>query len=183
LPETTLEFVKRHLDSEAQSEGLHRLPSDFYTRVCQYTHRLKRSAGSGNSEATVRLIFRQTVMIESMTKQLLGLRAKKATAGNAFMQLLPEERYVCLAQQSFQRRFEAFIEALSTGKPSFIEFAHRSESARNMVVRFVRHTNELVGIDLKRYGPFEENDVASIPAANAAILVAGGDAVEVYLRQ
>jgi DNA replication factor GINS len=122
-------------------------------------------------------------MIESMTRRLFGLRVRKATVGNAFLQLLPEERYVCSTQQSFQRRLDAFIEALSAGKPSFIEFAHRSESARNMIVRFVKHTNELVGVDLRRYGPFEEGDVASIPAANAAILIAGGDAVEIYVRQ
>jgi DNA replication initiation complex subunit (GINS family) len=183
LAETTLEFVKRHLDSEMESEGLHQLPSDFYSRVSQYSQKLRRSAGSGNSDVSLRLISKQAEMIGSMTRQLLGLRAKKAAAGASFLQLLPEERYVCLAQQSFQRRFDAFIEALSAGRPAYIEFAHRSESARNMTVRFVRHTKELVGADLKRYGPFEENDVASLPAASAAILISGGDAVEVYVRQ
>jgi DNA replication factor GINS len=183
LAETTIDLVKRHLDSEMQSDELQQLPSDFYSKVSQYSQKLRRSAGSGNSEVTIRLISRQTEMIESMTRQLLGLRARKAAAGNTFLQLLPEEKYVCSTQQSFQRRFDAFIEALSAGKPSFIEFAHRTESARNMIVRFIRHTNELVGADLRRYGPFEENDVASIPAANAAILIAGGDAVEVYVRR
>jgi DNA replication factor GINS len=170
------------LDSEIQSDELQQLPSDFYSRVSQYSQKLKRSAGSGNSEVAVRLISRQAGMIESMTRQLFGLRVKKA-AGSAFLQLLPEERYVCSTQHNFQRRLDSFIEALSAGKPSFVEFAHRSESARNMIVRFVRHTNELVGADLRRYGPFEKNDVASIPAASAAILIAGGDAVEVYIRQ
>ena len=183
MTETTLEFVKRHLDIEAQSEELHPLPADFYSRVSQYSQKLKRSSGSGNSDVTVRLIERQTEMIGSMTRQLLGLRARKAAAGNAFLQLLPEERYVCLAQQSFQRRFDALIDALSAGKPAYVEFAHTTEAARNMTVRFVRPTKELVGSDLKRYGPFEENDVVSLPASSAAVLVAGGDAVEVSVRQ
>jgi Gins51-like protein len=47
----------------------------------------------------------------------------------------------------------------------------------------VKHTNEIVGGDMRRYGPFEANDVASIPASDAAILVAGGEAVEVRIRQ
>ena len=183
MTETTLEFVRRQLDSETQSEGLHPLPSDFYSRVSLYSQKLNRSANSGNSEVTVRLVARQTEMIESMTRQLLGLRAQKAAASDAFLQLLPEERFVCLAQQSFRRRFDAFIDAVSAGRPAHIEFAQRTESARNMTVRFVKPTKELVGTDLKRYGPFEENDVVSLPAASAAILVAGGDAVEVYVRQ
>jgi len=183
LTETTLEFVRRHLDSEAQSEGLHQLPGDFYSRISQYTQRLRRSSGSGNSDVSVRLIARQTEMIESMTRQLLRLRARKAAVGNAFLQLLPEERYVCLSQLNFERRFDVFIEALSAGRPAYVEFTHRSESSRSMTIRFVRRTKELVGADLKRYGPFEENDVASLPAASAAILIEGGDAVEVYVRQ
>ena len=183
LAETTLEFVKRHLDSELQSDELHQLPADFYQRVSQYCQKLKRSAGSGNSEASIRLIARQTEMIGSMARQLLELRATKARTEVSFLQLLPEERYVCSAQQGFRRRFDAFVEALSLGKPSFVELAHRAEATRNMTVRFVKGTGELVGTDLRRYGPFQENDVASIPAANAAILISGGDAIEVYTRQ
>ncbi len=183
MAETTLEFVKRHLDLEMQSEGLHQLPEDFYSRVSQYSQKLRRSAGSENSEVAIRLISRQTEMLESMTGQLFEVRARKATAGNVFHQLLPEERYVCSKQQKFLRRRRVLIEALSAGKPSLIEFAQRSEAARSTTVRFARSTSELVGADLKRYGPFEKDDVASIPSANADILVAGGDAVEVWVRE
>jgi hypothetical protein len=121
-------------------------------------------------------------MIESMVRQLLKLRTKKAMRQNALLQLLPEERYVCSAEQKFQRRFETMIEAVSSGQPSFVEFAHATESQRSVTVRFVKRVNELVGLDMKHYGPFEADDVASIPAASADILVAGGDAVEVYTR-
>jgi DNA replication initiation complex subunit (GINS family) len=183
MAETTLEFVKRHLNSEMQSEGLHQLPDDFYSRVSQYSRKLRRSAGSENSEAAIRLIFRQTEMIESMTCQLLETRARKATAVKVFHQLLPEEKYVCSVQQEFLRRSRALIEALSAGRPSFIEFARRIEAARSTPVRFVKQIRELVGADLKRYGPFEKDDVASIPSANADILLASGSAVGIYVRE
>jgi len=182
LAETTLEFVKRHLDSEMQSERLHQLPGDFYSRISEYDQKLRRSAGSGNSEVAVRLISRQTEMIRSMINQLLEIRVKKAGETNTFHQLLPEERYMCSMQQRFQRRRSAFIRALSCGEPSYIEFAHRSEVLRSTTVRFIRPTTELVGPDLKRYGPFETDDVASIPSANADILIVTGDAMEVYTR-
>ena len=39
------------------------------------------------------------------------------------------------------------------------------------IVRFVKDTPPLVGIDLKNYGPFNENDIASIPYKNAVILL------------
>ena len=182
MPETTIEYLKKRLDSEAQSEGLIPLPGDFYARISAYSQRLKRSAASGASEMSTKLTAAQARMLESMVRQLLKLRMKKAIQQNAILQLLPEERYVCSAEQRYLKRLETLVDAVSWGRPSFVEFAHLSESKRNVTVRFLKHVNELVGLDLRHYGPFDVEDVASIPAANADILIAGGDAVEIYTR-
>ncbi len=182
MAEPTLEYLKRQLDSETQSESLVPLATDFYSKLASYAQQLRRSAGSGASEAAVRLTAVQTGLIESMARDLLALRVSKATRKNSVLQLLPEERYVCLAQSKFQRRFDSFVDAVSTGKPSYVELAHRTETERSVTIRFTKHVNELVGLDLKRYGPFEPEDIASIPAASADILIAGGDAVEVHTR-
>ena len=182
MPEATLEYLRRRLDSESKSEGLLPIPTDFYSRLAAYSQKLKRSASSGSSEVSLRLTATQSRMIESMVSQLLKLRTRKAMRQNALLQLLPEERYVCTAEQKFQKRFQTLVEAVSSGQPSFVEFAHLSESQRSITVRFVKKVNELVGLDMRHYGPFEPDDVASIPAASADILIAGGEAVEVYTR-
>ena len=39
------------------------------------------------------------------------------------------------------------------------------------LIRFLKKTPPLVGIDLLNYGPFEENDVANLPYKNALILI------------
>jgi DNA replication initiation complex subunit (GINS family) len=39
------------------------------------------------------------------------------------------------------------------------------------LIRFIKRTPPLVGVDLKDYGPFEENDVANMPSQNATILL------------
>jgi DNA replication factor GINS len=182
MVETTLEYLKRQLESETQSDALVPLPNDFYSSLSAYCQKLKRSASSGVSEVSQRLIVTQSKMIESMVSQLLKLRTRKAMQQNALIQLLPEERYVCSAEQKFQKRFQTMVEAVSGGQPSFVEFAHQTESQRNVTVRFTKHVNELVGLDMRRYGPFEVDDVASIPAASADILIAGGDALEVHTR-
>ena len=182
MPETTLEYLRRKLDLESGSGALQPLPGDFYSILAAYSQKLKRSAGSGSSDLAVRLTATQSDMIRSMVRQLLKLRTQKAMRYNALLQLLPEERYVCSAEQKFQRRFETMVEAVAGGQPSFVEFANLSESRRNVTVKFVNRVSELVGLDMRRYGPFEADDVASIPAASADILIAGGDAVEVYIR-
>lgn len=182
MAESTLEYLRRHLDAESQSPSILPLPNDFYSKLAAYTQKLKRASVSGASEASVKLIATQVRMIESMARALLNTRATKATQQNALLQLLPEERYVCAAQQKFQRRLESMVRAVSQGQPSFVELAHRSESERTLTVRFTSRVNELVGLDLKRYGPFEVDDIASLPASNADILIAGGEAVEVRTR-
>ncbi|MGD0319029.1 MAG: hypothetical protein ABSB56_04990 [Nitrososphaerales archaeon] len=182
MVDMTLEYLKKALDSEIQAAALLQLPSDFYSKISVYGQKLRRSAGSSASEVANRLITKQMRMIDSMARELLIIRATKATQQHAFLRLLPEERYVCSAQQKFQRRFETFTEAVSTGQPSFIEFARRRETERSVSVRLTKHIDELVGPDLRRYGPFEAEDVVSLPAADADILIAGGDAVEIYPR-
>lgn len=182
MAETALEYLKRRLESEVNSPDLLPLPSDFYSSISSYSQKLKRSAASGASEISTRLTATQAKLLESMVRQLLRLRMKKAMQRSAVLQLLPEERYVCSAEQKFQRRLDTLVDAVSGGQPSFVEFAHLTESRRNITVRFLKHVDELVGLDLRHYGPFEIEDVASIPAASADILIAGGEAVEIYTR-
>lgn len=182
MTDSILEQLRKRLDSETQTESLLALPRDFYSDIAAYSQKLKRSAGSGSSEVSIHLVSAQAKLLESMVKQMLNLRLRKALRLNMTLQLLPEERYICAAEQRFQKRFQTMVRAVSGGQPSFVEFAHASESQRSVTVKFVKHVNELVGLDLRHYGPFEPEDVASIPAASADILIAGGDAVEVLTR-
>jgi DNA replication factor GINS len=182
VADTILEALKRALDSELESTALTHLPNDFYSRIAVYTQKIRRSEGSGVSEATVRLVARQVRMIDSMIRQLLSVRARKAIDGSSLMRLTPEERYICLARQRFDKRFDEFARAVSEGQPSFVEFAHKSESERSVMVKVAKHVDEVVGLDLRRYGPFEPEDLVSLPAANADVLIAAGDAVEVHTR-
>ena len=117
-----------------------------------------------------------------MVKRMATLRTRKALAKGMVSQLLPVERYVCFNGEVFGRRLDAFVEAVCSGQSSFLELAQREEVARSITVRFLKPVPEIIGLDLRRYGPFEVNDLASVPVANADILVANGEAVMVYAR-
>ena len=182
MADTVLEDLKKTLDSEEDAPALQKLPRDFYYRISRYTQKIKRSAGANSSEVANRLIVRQVDMIDSMTRELIALRAKKAIQKHTSFELLPEERYVWSLREKSEKRLSAFVEAVSAGQPSFIEFAQKSVTERSVIVKFIKHVDELVGLDLRRYGPFEVEDIASLPAANAEILIVGGSAVESYPR-
>jgi DNA replication factor GINS len=182
LPEPILDSLKKHLDAEEQSEKLLQLPDDFYLTVASYAQLLKRTAGSSGSELTNKLIAKQSELLGSMVRDLVRVRMSKASAQNAISQLLPEERHVNSMERSYARNLDAFIQAVSSGQPSTVEAERKSELARSTTVRFLKHVDELVGLDLRKYGPYEAEDLALIPAANADLLVANGEAVEVTPR-
>jgi DNA replication factor GINS len=182
LSEPTLESLKRYIDAEEQSEKLLQLPSDLYTTVAAYAQLLKRTSSSASSELANRLISKQSEILGSMVRDLVQTRMSKAVSQKATSQLLPEERYVCSMESSYARNLDAFIEAVASGQPSAVEVARKNELGRSTTVRFLKHVDELVGLDLRKYGPFAAEDLALIPAANADLLVANGEAVEVTPR-
>lgn len=175
-----MEQLQRHLETEEQSDKLTVLSNDLYTRVASYMQNLRRTASSNNSDITNRLIAKQMTLIEGMVNQLLSVRLKKAITQSAAQQLLPEERFLCSLDSEFQRRKKAFLDAVVSGQPSFMSMAYRNEMGRSVTVRFLKPVTEIVGFDLRRYGPFKPQDLAVVPSANADILVANMEAVLVY---
>ena len=182
MVEPLLEYLNRHLVLEEESSDILPLPADFYSRIATYTRNLRRTSNSGNSEVTSRLISRQFEIIRGIVRRLVALRAQKALARKSNSQLLSEERRVFLIREEFERHFDEFVEAVTSGQSAYLELAHRKELSRSVTVRFLKPVAELIGSDLRRYGPFKPNDLASVPAANADILVANGEALVVYTR-
>lgn len=183
MPEAILEYLQRHLDLEEESEKLLPLQAEFYSRIASYTRDLRRTIASANSEVTNRLISRQLGLIDGMVRRFVTLRMRKAVSQSAIPQLLPEERHVCSIEADFRLQVETFVESVSAGRLSFLETAHHDEMGRSTVVRFTKDVTEIVGLDMRRYGPFKPNDLASVPAANAEIFVANGEAVTVSARK
>ncbi len=57
--------------------------------------------------------------------------------------------------------------------------AEVAETKKKRVLRFLKEVPAIIGVDMKPYGPFKPEDVASVPAENAKVLVKQGLAVEV----
>lgn len=182
MPETILEELTRALETESATEKLAPLPGDFYRRLALYTQNLRRQTSSGNSEITDRLFTNQTKLIVGMVRRLVSIRMKKASAGVAST-LLPEEKYTFSSEAEFIRSLDEFIEAVTSGQTSYLEYAQHSEETKGSLVRILKPVTEIVGPDLRKHGPFRPNDMAFIPSANADILVANGEAVRVHTRK
>jgi len=128
-----------------------------------------------------RLLVRESENVRKMVKDLVLLRHEKimnlASSGEAtpiegFTE--EEEKLVREVAPSFES-FQTLFKEIVSGRLS----SSTLDKPRKRVLRFLKDTPSLIGSDLKIYGPFQPQDVASVPAENAKILVKQGVAVEV----
>jgi DNA replication initiation complex subunit (GINS family) len=187
---STVERLRQVLESEEASETLTALPTDAYVKLANYAQKLRATIGSGNEDAPGRLARKQLWLIEAMTRRLLQLRLAKAakdeTATNEVDQpqhssknLLPEERNINDMLRQLTKKEERLVKAVADGQPSFFTLIQKRETQRMTTVRISKRMGEIIGADLKRYGPFEVNDVARLPISNAQVMVTSRQAVPV----
>jgi DNA replication factor GINS len=174
--EGTLELVKRYLDIEQSSDRIIRLPSDTYSKLATYCQHLRRATTINGDDLTSRLTRKQISLLEGIIDQWLKTRMEKVISGASAEDLLPEEKHVSGLYMEFRKRQQRFIGAIVNGQPSFFALARKNEMSKQVTVRFLNPVGEIVGFDLKRYGPFKRHDVGIVPSANADVLVANGDA-------
>jgi DNA replication initiation complex subunit (GINS family) len=182
VEESTLELLKRYLDAETTSDRIMKLPNDVYSRLAAYCQHLRRTTSATGEDLSSRLIKKQLALIEGMVAQLLQTRLEKVISRGAPNDLLPEEKHVSSIYMEFRKRQQRFIGSIVNGQPSFFAMAHRNEMSRQVTVRFSKSIGEVIGFDLKRYGPFKTHDIALVPSANAEVFTANGEAVLVSER-
>jgi DNA replication initiation complex subunit (GINS family) len=190
---STIEKLQRTIESEEASEILTVLPADMYVKLAHYAQKLRATIGSGNEDVPGRLAKKQLWLLEVMTKRLLQLRLAKAETERrreadqsqslSGKNLLPEERYVDDVLRQLAKREERFAKAVTDGQPSFFTLVQRREIQRMTTVRVLKHVGEIIGADLKRYGPFEVNDVARLPIGNAQVMLASKQAAAVSTNE
>jgi|SRR5271170_7588195 len=190
--QSTIDRLTRILESEEASEELTAIPADTYVRLSNYAQKLRATTGSGNEDVPGRLAKKQLWLMEVMTRRLLQVRLAKAekegaathgsgTPAYSSRNLLPEERHINDMLLQVAKTQERFVKAVVDGQPSFFAIVQRGETQRMTTVRISKRVGEIIGADLKRYGPFEVNDVGRLPAGNAQVMVASGQAVPVSI--
>ena len=168
---------------ELESEALERLSSNFYAEVADYLRRL-REEGRMIDKRTLkaRLLREELRRARRMLLQLAQVRYRKlvreliAGEKESSEVLSTEEERIFAGRSSLYEAYQSFVNGLLRGK---IEVGNTRKEQKTMVLRFVKEMPEIVGADLKTYGPFTNEDVASLPQDNAGILIRQGIAKRV----
>ncbi len=165
-------------EGEVEKVELGKLSSDFYSRIADYLRRLKEE-GRMLDKRTVkaRLLKSEMRNVKRMVDELVQARyrklVKKAANGEKISSgfLTVEEKKIYIGILPFAEAYQSFVKNIFRGYSPKVNV---DQKHKKTVIRFLKEVPAIIGADMETYGPFRVEDVASLPAENAKILVKQG---------
>ena len=160
---------------ELENPELEKLAPDFFVRTADYLRHLGEEGRMLDKRtAKARLLKAENHNVKRMLRELTQVRYRKLTeklASGEKIQaelLTTEEASILVAYPSAVENYQNFVSSLLRGR---ISVADAGTEHKTIILRLLEEVPEIVGADLKTYGPFRVEDVASLPASNAQILI------------
>lgn len=171
---------------EKEDDKLQSIPRDFYIRLAEYIRKLRQEGRMLDEKTTkARLLMHENRNALKMAKEIIALRQRKATNEVFASEIIhseelahEEEKLLRQLTPSFES-FQAVVREILSGSSSHLE---EKTTPKKRVLRFIKQTPAIIGADMRIYGPFKPEDVASIPKENAKVLVKQGIAVEIEVK-
>jgi DNA replication initiation complex subunit (GINS family) len=193
--------------AEKENTEVQSLPKDFFTRLAHYFRRLKEESRMLDDKTVrARLLQEESRNVKMLSEELIRFRFEKVLEKAKASEPLPTEGLASEEEKLFREvggsaeAFTSFLKDVLSGKSSEAnassveEISHEDikdslgedktavVGKRKSVLRFVQSVPGIIGADMKPYGPFKPEDVASVPVENAKVLVKQGLAVEVEVK-
>jgi DNA replication factor GINS len=178
----TLKDVYKMLEKEIETPTLQSLEPDTLQKIAEALGSLKGQAYEG-IEAKVR--DKMVEMLATSSCLMIETRQSKMSSGDEpldYSKLTDEEKYILDSKRESNKRIDEVIAALVKGRPKVLESISTRMRSKQIVVRFLKPIEAFVGIDMNKYGPYEQEDVASLPFENARSIIDGGGAIEAYIE-
>jgi DNA replication initiation complex subunit (GINS family) len=168
---------------EIEGAELSSLPADFYANVADYVRRIKEESRMLDRKSVKAVLLEHELQnVKRMLRELVWARYKKLVKAVGEGQKMPselltaEEAEICAGYVSFAEAYQKFAQNLLLGQ---VVKTNLAKVHKRVALRFVKAIPAVIGADMKSYGPFMVEDVASLPVENAKILVKQGLAVAV----
>lgn len=186
---------------ETEETSLGGLPPDFYIKIADYLRRLNEETKILDKKSVkVSLLEHEAQNVTRMLDELLRLRYKKIVKTVTQSQKMPSD-LLTIEEAKMVENFVAFSEAYHKFTKNLMQGQAQAAkvevkaldvrvdaqvvkmesqiSQKRVALRFLKNIPNIIGADMKTYGPFKVEDVASLPIENAKMLVKQGLAVSV----
>jgi DNA replication initiation complex subunit (GINS family) len=169
--------------AEKTSDKTQPLPSGFYQKAAGYIKGLEDDASAADARTIQgRLLVNEREIAERLLDEIRIARVRK---------IINAER----------DGTEIDLSTLTDEEKKLVEHVHESISVYQQntpeertdlapedgtelsIVRFLDNVPEIVGIDLKIYGPYKKEDVGSLPKQNAQALIKQGLAKQIDVKR
>ena len=185
---------------EKQRQDVQPLPEGFFSAMAGYVNQLREQSRTVD-KTTVKgkLIEKEKDYVDKMLQDLNRFRLHKLVSAELNglpiepLNLTAEEKHLQVelrrliaahvqgVKQIIQGREPKFVaspidnppQVTPYPQPPYTQHTEKGEEALK-VVRFTQPLPAIMGVDMKTYGPFRAEDVASLPAQNADNLIRKG---------
>lgn len=168
---------------EKETAEIQKLPKKFYAELANYMKKIRQESRMLDEKTTkAKLMRRELKNARRLVTELVDLRFKKtlgtAASGKSVpIEVLAEEEEKLHGEISpLTESYQRFLKNILRGHISRVE---KEDKPTKLLVRFLQEIPAIVGSDMKTYGPFKPEDIATLPNENARILIKRAVAVEV----
>ena len=172
--------------TEKENAEIQRLPKNFYAKIADYVKKIREESRMLDKKTTkAKLLNRELENVKNMVEKLVRLRYDKALKKALDRETVPREALTKEEEKLYgevlplAEAHQVFLKDILQGRLPRIE---KEEKQKKILLRFVQEIPAIVGSDMKTYGPFEPEDIATLPSENARILIKQGVAVEVEVK-
>ncbi len=183
-----LDFIMELLKKETQIPKILAISPDVYKKIAQLIKEL-----SIQKYEDLELDVHQELikLIVLSTKSLIELRTKKllensnanltypSLSTDDYSKLTDEEKYIFEEERKVSQRKDLIIQSLTDGNVNNLDSISRIIRSKMIIIRFLEATDQFMGVDMARYGPFIKEDVAILPFENARSLIEREVAIEI----
>ena len=155
---------------EAENDSVQEIDPKLYSNIAEFLGNLKNQGYDGVDSKIKDSLVK---IITEITSLLLKIRIEKAKNSIEldYSNLLDEERFILDSEDELRLRKDTILSATLSGRLKLLETVASNHRSRSVVVRFLKPIDQIVGTDLHTYGPFEAEDVATLPFENARALI------------
>lgn len=185
-----LEFILELLKKETQIPKIQAISSDIYRKIAQ----IIRDLSIQKYEDLELDIHHELIKLLTLsTKSLFELRIRKLLessngqhlsypsllSSDDYSKLTDEEKFIFEEERKVSQRKELIIQSLIGGNVNNLDTISRIIRSKMIIIRFLESTDQFMGVDMAKYGPFIKEDIAILPFENARSLIERKIAIEI----
>jgi DNA replication factor GINS len=184
-----LDFILELLKKEMQIPKIQGMSPDIYKKIAQIIKELSTQKYEHLELDVHNELLRLLIL---STKSLIELRARKllenykgkpfpypSLSTDEYSNLTDEEKYIFEEERKVSQRKDLIIQSLIAGNVNNLDSISKIIRSKMTIIRFLESTDQFMGVDMAKYGPFIKEDVAILPFENARSLIERKVAVEI----